>query len=461
MKVLLVRSNPTQVENTRLPSSLSGEVGTVMPLGIASIAAYLRQQGKTVALLDAEAEALDLRMIRSRIRSERPDIVGITSMTPTVHDDLDVARIARQEGAVVVVGGPHANAMPVETAFLDAVDFVIRGEGEIPMLKLVDSLEKGVEIDDRVPGIVFQKKDGSHHVGMPYINKDLDRLPFPAWDLLKPERYHSIISKDRLATVSPNRGCPFRCGFCFKQPSDKRVRFRSAVRVVDEIEELVSRYKVKEINFVSDTLTVKRNFVFEMCDEILKRGLDISWIAPTRADCVDRELLQKMKKAGCRSLRFGVESGSPQILKNMDKDTDISRYLEAFRLAREVGIESFAYLIVGYIGETWETMQETLAFVKKLKPDLLMYNVATPLPETKLFSQAVAAGIVEKDYWQRFLKDRNTPRIAYLVDGAEDWVRIAYRSFYFSPRILIRQALAIRPETIPNSLRALRGLLRL
>ena len=220
-----------------------------MPLGIASIAAFLRKNDISVAILDAEVEGLSFDQVRQKISAYMPDVVGVTAMTPTIHDDLDVAAIGKELGAKIVIGGPQANAMPLETMAHADVDFVIQGEGELPMLKLVKAIEGRLPFSE-VPGLVYTNENGDVEINEPYINEDLDSLPFPAWDLLPYERYHSIISKKRLATVSPNRGCPFNCGFCFKQPSDKKVRFRNPCSVVDEIEDLINRFDIKEINFV-------------------------------------------------------------------------------------------------------------------------------------------------------------------------------------------------------------------
>jgi len=457
MKVLLVRSNPDNLQNTRLPLSLQKELGCVMPLGIAYIAAFLREKGIKVEILDVEAEGLTLDQVRQRISESQPDIVGITSMTPTVHNDLDVAAIAKELGARVVIGGPQAEAMPVETMSIKDVDYLIQGEGELPMYKLSLALEGKISFPD-VPGLVYTSGGNTINSNGQYINDDLDSLPFPAWDLLPMDKYNAIISNGRLATLSPGRGCPFHCGFCFKQASDKKVRFRNPSSVADEIEQLINSYKIKEINFVSDTLTVNIDFIFGLCQEIIRRNINISWIAPTRADCVTKEMLQIMKRAGCKSLRYGVESGSPHILKYMGKHTDLERIIQAFRWAKEVKIETFAYLIIGYINETENSIKETLKFVKRLKPDMLMYNIAIPLPATRLWHQSVKAGIVDPDYWKRFIENRNTPRIPYLFTDADKWIKKAYREFYFSPRYVLKQVCKIRPNTISNYFKAFRGI---
>lgn len=460
MKVLLVRARPTKIENTRLSKSLFDEVGHVMPLGIASIAGYLRQKGIPVSMIDADAEGLSIEKLKERLIKLKPDIVGITSMTPTIHDDLDVAAAAKEIGARVVIGGPQLNAMPEETIRLKPIDFGILGEGEYPMFKLVEALSNNLPFND-VPGLIYEDKNGKLIMKPPYIHDDLDSLPLPARDLLPYERYFSIISQGRLATICPGRGCPFSCGFCFKQPSDRKIRHRSPKLIVDEMEELISNHGIKVVNFVSDTLTFKSSFVKTFCQELIDRKINIPWIAPTRVDCVTPELLRLMKKAGCKSLRFGVESGSSKILKLMGKDIDKKKIISIFKCGKELKIETFAYFILGYLQETEETMRETLNFAKELNPDLLMYNIATPLPATRLFEQAVETGLVEADYWKNFLLDKNYPRVPYLFGDVEKWITRAYHEFFFSPRFMFRKMLEIRPDNIICYLKAARGLLGL
>lgn len=458
MRVLLVRARSTLMHNTRLPKSLQKEVGFVPPLGIAYIAAFLREHGVQVGILDADSEELGLQQVRERLCDFDPQLVGVTSMTPTVHDDLAVAQLAKEYGALTVMGGPQISAMPGETLrYHPYVDFGIRGEGEVPMLKLVQALRQDLPLE-QVPGLIYRNGDGTLTINPPYIHPDLNTLPVPARDLLPNENYSSIISHGRLTTICAGRGCPFQCGFCFKQPSDQSVRFRAPDMVVDEIEHVVSEYGIKEIDIVTDTFTVNRSFIQEFCEEMIRRNISVSWIAPTRADCVDIELLRLMKRAGCRSLRFGVESGSPKILGLMNKKLEQAKIIRAFQWAKEVGLETFAYFIIGYISEDHETVRETLDFVKVLKPDSLMYNEALPLPATLLWKQSVEAGLVEPDYWERFLQDATTERIPYLWQGTPLWIGRAYREYFLSPPVILKNLLKIRPDTFGNYIKAARGL---
>jgi anaerobic magnesium-protoporphyrin IX monomethyl ester cyclase len=460
MRILLIRTQPARMQNTRLPKSLMDEMGSVFPLGIASLAAYLRQKKIPVNVIDADAEGLSLEQLKGRIAAYQPTLVGITSMTPTVHDDLAVARVAKESGALVVMGGPQINALPEETLRYDWVDFGIRGEGEYPLYKLAMAIEGKTDLGN-VPGLVYKTGNNRIVVPPPFIHENLNTLPLPSRDLLPYKKYSSLISKGRLTTIATGRGCPFRCSFCFKQPSDAAVRFRAPSLVADEVEEAVARYHVDEINFVSDTMILRKDLVEQLCDEMLTRGIRVSWIAPTRIDTVSPGLLKLMKRAGCRSLRFGIESGSPRILALMNKRLDFGQAEDVFRWTKEAGIEVFAYLIIGYLTENEETVKETLRLVRRLKPDLLMYNIATPLPGTPLFAQAVEAGVVPADYWQAFMRDPNYPRIPYLFKDTEYWIKIAYREFFFSPRVIAKRMLRVRPDNICSYAKALRGILGL
>jgi len=460
MKILLINPFYGEIKNSRLPLSLSAEVGAIMPLGLASIAGYLRQKGIDVEILDAQANQILNSQIQKKIKESRADIIGLTSMTPTVHQDLDICVKAKELGKIVVLGGPQINAMPQEMLKIPVIDYGIKGEGEYPFYLLVEALKNKKSVR-AIPGLVFRDESGAVIENPPYIHPNLDDLPLPARDLLPFEKYFSLISEGRLATLVPSRGCPFHCGFCFKQPSDTLIRFRSPQLVVDEIEALIAKFQINEINFVSDTFSVKKDFVEGLCSEILKRKIKISWIAPTRIGSVDYDLLKLMKSSGCRSLRFGIESGSEKILQLMNKPINKEETIKVFKWTKDIHLETFAYLIIGYIGETEGTIKETMSFIKKIQPDLIMYNIATPLPKTPLFDQAVKAGLVAPDYWSQFLKDPTTPRINYLFPDAEKWAKIAYREFYFSPKFLFKQATKIRPNNLMNHLRALRGLIKL
>lgn len=440
MKVLLIRYLEQGDINTRLPESINKAKGTLPPLGLAYMASFLEKYGHKVKILDAEILNLTSMESRKIILKEKADIVGITCMTSTFPGALEAARFAKESGAIVVLGGPHLNAFPKESVSSDYVDYGIWGEGEETMLELVNALEK-MKSDrqiGKIKGLIYKKKE-KIFINPPRIIENLDELPFPAWHLLPVEKYGAIIAEKPLVTMITTRGCPFQCGFCFKQPSDKKYRVRSAKNVVDEIEYCIKRYGIKEVMFYDDTLTLDKKHIENMCNEIINRGIKIKWEGPTRVDCVDEALLRLMKKAGCKLLRLGVESGDERILKVMNKQINLEKVKRAFKIAEKVGIETFAYFIIGYYSDTPESMNKTINFAAELNADWAMFTIATPYPQTNLFDLAAKDNLIDKDYWKKYTAGEKVGRMPYLVKDADKWAKQAYRRFYFRPRFILKK----------------------
>ncbi len=460
MKILLMRHHDIENINTRLPESLNRAQGMYPPLGISYIAAVLEKAGHETRILDSQALNLTTEETKKEIEKYMPDIVGINCMTPNVRGALEAARLAKEvsKDIITVLGGPQLSVFPEETVSFDFVDFGVCGEGEFPMLQLAEHLEKNKQVS-AIKGLIY-KKDGKVFSNPTYIVENLDELPFPARHLLPMEKYHCVITKQPFTTMIAGRGCPFRCGFCFKGPSDQKVRIRSYKSVVDEMEECVEKYKVKEIMFYDDTFTFNKKYVENICNEIIKRGLKVSWECPTRVDTVDEGILKLMKKAGCIRLRFGVESGNPEILKLMRKNINLKQIEKIFRLARKIGFERFAYFIIGYMNETEKTMQDTINFAKKIDPGWVMFTVATPLPNTNLFDLAVEKGLIDKEYWRKFTLGETDERLPYLVKDADVWAKKAYREFYLRPQFFLNKLLAIDSfDKIKKYWKGLQGIL--
>ncbi len=442
MKVLLIRYHDKSNINTRLPESLNKAQGVLPPLGIAYIAVILKGAGHDVKVIDALALNLTAGEVRQIISQEGAEVIGVTTMISNVKGALEVCRIGKDCGVTTVLGGPLLSIYPRETLAYDFVDYGIIGEGEYPMLELVNALRDSRPVVS-IKGLAY-KENGKIKINEAFINEDLDTLAFPDRDLLPIERYSSIIGLHPVTTMITSRGCPFHCGFCVKGPSDRKYRVRTPRNVVDEMELVVKKYKVKEIMFYDDTLTLNRDFVVGMCNEVLRRKLKIKWESPTRIDRVDEDLLKLMHKAGCIRLRYGVESGDEGILSLMNKEIDLAKVREVFKKTREVGIETFAYFIIGYIYETPQTIKKTISFAKELNPDLVMFTVATPYPKTPLFDLAVKEGFVEEDYWSKFISGVEQERITYFVADADKWVRRAYVGFYLRLSYILKRFSKIR-----------------
>lgn len=458
-KILLVRYLEEGNINARLPTSVYKAQGVYPPLGIAYLAAVLEKEGYKVSILDVPALNLTSSEAKNEIFKAKADVVGITCMTSNFKGALEAAKFAKESGAIVVLGGPQLSAYPKESISYSFVDYGINGESEYSLLKLINLIEANkierfkqrkfqLELK-KIEGLIFKENQSSKKnkekifANPPAIVKNLDELPLPAIHLLPVDKYDCIITEKPVLTMITSRGCPFQCGFCFKQNSDKYFRMRSPKKVVDEIEILINKYKIKELMFYDDTLTMNREHIVDICNEIIKRGIKIKWQSPTRIDMIDKELLILMKKAGCRMLRYGVESGDENILKIMKKNISLDRVRQVFKWTREAGIETFAYFIIGYIGESEETMKKTIKFAKELNPDMVMFTIATPYPKTNLYELAEKAGYVKGDYWQNFVSGKTDERLKYFVNDAEKWAKRAYFEFYFRPSFIFRKILKI------------------
>ncbi len=231
-----------------------------------------------------------------------------------------------------------------------------------------------------------------------------------------------------------SRGCSFHCSFCFKDKYLGKFRTRTIENVVDEMEECVNVYKVKEIAFYNDCFPSKE-YVREMCEKILARHIIVSWETPQRIDLVDKELLKLMKRAGCIRLRYGVESGNQMILDSMNKKTKLEDIRNVFKLTNDVGIETFGYFIIGYIGENESTIQDTIRFAKKLNPDWIMFTVATPLPMTRFMRDAD----VDKEYWRKYTLGEDVGRLQPIITDSDKYCEQAYKKFYLRPQFVFNK----------------------
>lgn len=438
----MIRPFEQESINIRLPESIYNVQGVFPPLGLAYIAGVLEKRGVDVEILDIPALHLTKGEVEQFLFEKKPYIVGISCMSSTIHGALEVAQLAKKAGAKVVLGGPQIAAFPAETLTHDCIDYGVLGEGEYVFPDLIQALQSKASLLD-IKGLVFKQKNKVRINSYRLVDK-LDTLPFPARHLLPMQNYDCVISQKPFTTMVTSRGCPYHCSFCFKQPSDRKYRLRSVANVVSEMQHCIAKWSLKEIMFYDDSFTSNKKFVSDLCTEIIRRKIIISWEAPTRGNAVNDSLLSMMKKAGCIRLRYGVESGNQRILNLMNKGITLKQVEHAFRLTRQHKIETFAYFMIGYPGETVETIQETIKFAIKINPDWVMFTAVTPLPCTDLFDAAIEKRIVPRDYWKEYALGKKMSRIPYFINDAEQWVRTAYRTFYFRPRFILRKFFSIR-----------------
>ena len=425
MRVSLIRNHDRSCQNSRQLELVRRRAGVLPHLGLGYMHTALTRRGHQVQTVDAQAMDLDSDGLLEALRGFAPQLVGVTSTTPSLPGALEACRIAKELGCTTILGGPHTEVMAAENLFHDCIDYVGVGEGASIMPDLVDALESGGDPRD-IKGLVGR---GFHNPPAEMLS--LEEIGWPDRSAVPVERYHSIMAHRPFTTMISSRGCPFQCSFCFKQAVDKKSMFRSAPDVVGEMELLVRQFGVREIMFYDDVFTMKKPRVYEICELIRERGLKVRWEAPTRVDLVDEKLLRAMASAGCVRLRFGIESGDEQILDLMRKESDTGVIEEAVRTAKRVGIQTFGYFIVGWLGETREQFRRTVDLATGMPLDYASFYTATPLPGTALHREAVAAGKTAPDYWLRFVQGEATDRIGFLVPEAEQRSREAYRDFYY------------------------------
>ena len=413
------------------------------PLGLGYIASMLIRDSHHVQILDMEAEKLEWENLPGRLAGQNPDLVGIHGTTPIAHF---MARCASIVGKTwpkipIIVGGPHASLLP-ESVFADMpeVDFLLRGEAEYTMPEFVRRLDKNGKNTDftDISGIGFRNGNGFFISDEIPLIDDLDKIPFPAYDLFPLDSYFyrsrlvETGSDERIFTIMTSRGCPNGCIFCCESALyGRKFRMRSPENVVDEMEILANKYGVSHIVIYDASFMVDRNRVEKFCRLILDRNFKTSWRARVRADQITEPIVNLMKRAGCTTLAIGVESGSQRLLDIMGKHTTISEIENAFRIVRDAGLWTVGYFMFGTPGETKEESFETVEFAKRLDPDWALFTHATPLPGTELFD--MTKDLLLTDDWSNFKFSANSPVISYdemTYKEMQDMMDYAFREFY-------------------------------
>jgi anaerobic magnesium-protoporphyrin IX monomethyl ester cyclase len=410
------------------------------PLGLGYLAAVLEKNQYEVDVIDCQALDLTYEEFRSQVSKRQPHIVGTTSTTRTYNSGLKIIKIAKKvhPNCLTIFGGSHVTFWD-ENALREcpSLDIVVRKEGEKTVLEIVQRVEAGQSYQD-VIGITC-RKDGKilKNPDRPYI-ENLDELPFPARHLWPIEEMRKIEDVFYLTT---SRGCVYWCEFCAAvRMFGRRYRFRSSKNVVDELEFLNKTYNATQFTFCDDAFTVDQHRTEELCKAIKDRGLKIKWNCGTRVDMITKELLLKMRSAGCVSVWFGVESGSQHVLNEMRKGISTEQTIRAISWVRELGLKPVPNALIGFPGETVESAWRTIKFAERISPDnIAFFNIATPLPGTPMFNK------VEENGWLRIfdfdMYDCSTPIFETPTLNMKEVAELyqqAFQSFYFRPTYIPR-----------------------
>lgn len=380
-------------------------------LGLLHLAAEVRNHGYHPSIIESDIFDMTVDDVVAQVVRERPAYVGITLFTVGVWCGAEIARKIKfaLPGTTIFVGGPHISSMGPETMErFPEFDIAVVGEGEEILVNLLDTLERGGDLKT-VNGLVFMEKGEiiSKVCQTPKhkLDKNMDRLPMPAWDLLPdfPNAYRPALydyPRGPVASIAASRGCPFHCKFCDTSTFGAAVRAYSAQRVFDILVHLQAEYGIKHIMFVDDLFTASRKRTTELCELIINSGMRMSWSCASRVDVVKPDLLGLMKQAGCWEISFGLETGSDEMLKRMDKSAAVEKSREALEWTHAAGIRSKGLFMLGYPGETTETIALTKDFVKSVPLTIMNLTKFTPYPGSPVYRDIYGTNIRD-DHWQK------------------------------------------------------------
>ncbi len=399
--------------------SFAGFFSFYFPLGLGYLAGCCRQAGFEAKILDmdiAEGKTGDLNFtneylrfksyvealnnprhqtwetLRTLVLDQKPDVIGITAMTTKFGSVIQTARFCKQvlPHVPIVVGGAHASTMPDLTLEVPEIDYVVRGEADETLPRLLEALRdrRGVET---IKGVSWRRDGRVVHNPEASFVQDLDTIPFPDRSaLLHPHAY----SSEDMGVMLTSRGCPFGCSYCFHM-WNRRVRFRTVPNIIAEIREVRRQFGTAQFSLKDDSFTVRKSHVLAFCEALQREPYRIGWSCTTRVDILDEELLVAMKKAGCNSIALGIETGSERILKETDKGITFEQVVRAAKLLNKHRMFWSGYFMIGLPTETEEDIEQTLAFLARVNPYYAGIGVYNPFPRTKLFDQGVELGLLD------------------------------------------------------------------
>ncbi len=406
-------------------SLASWEPMVTTPMGIAYLASSVREAGYEVACLDAVAEAhyqetmvndqisrfgLTFEEIMARVEKEKPDLVGLSCIFSNQWPSIrEISRRVKSldPDLPVICGGAHPTFLP-EMCMNDApVDFILKGESEVTFVELLNALKTGSSYKE-IDGLAW--RDGEAVRSNPktgYI-QDLDSIPFPAHDLLNPDKYEKAalpmgyeFIHPRHVPIVTSRGCPCKCTFCSSTHLwGNRYRVRSAENVLAEMDWLVERFKIRELKIQDDNLTIDRKRARTIFEEMARRPWRLHWNTPNGIATwtLDKEMLRLMKASGCFQITMAVESGNQEVLsKLIKKPLKLDKVREVNQAARDLGISRNAYFIIGFPGETMSQIKDSTSFARELKLDLWAIFIYNPLPGSELFQECLRRGFITEE----------------------------------------------------------------
>ncbi|OGX10882.1 MAG: hypothetical protein A2351_02050 [Omnitrophica bacterium RIFOXYB12_FULL_50_7] len=412
------------------------------PIVLAYVAAILEKAGHDVIIVEANALRLSKEQALARIERFSPHVIGFRVDTYWFHRVVEWASYFKSRLNVkIVVGGINISLYPMESLSYACFDYGISGEANESLPKLLSCIERGLSLDG-IEGLIYRL--GGSILCNPPSRKcvDFNGYPFPARHLLPNHLYYSFTSQRKNYTVMlTSRGCPYKCTFC----AISRLPYseRSVEDVGEEIEECYRRYGIREIDFFDATFFVNRERSLKICEEILKRGIQVEWSCRSRVDVVDEEMLKTASRAGCRKIYYGIESVSPEVLRSINKGIETHRVAQTIKMTRKYGIDTLGFFMIGNPCDTKENVLATINFAKKIKLDFIQVCRTIAKPNTELNDI-----LIEKcgaDFWREYILDEKrfkrlpTPWTTLSEKEVDVLARRFYRSFYFRPVYIVKR----------------------
>ncbi len=382
-KILLIKASYTG----RMIKSIT------QPLGIMYISSFIKKMGGDyeIRLFDNRFYS-DNRKVENIIREYAADIVGISSITQEAQNMHDIADIVKRynRNAVVIAGGPHPTQFFEDVLNDVNIDFVVRGEGEEVFFELAEKIKKGEDIG-LLKGVAYRRGEEIIDGGKAILRMDVNELPLPDYEAVDMEDYFrhfsmSTIGKRRYAAISTSRGCPYECIYCHNL-FGRRFRYMSPGRVIAEIDYLVRKYRITDIEFVEDIFNLNRERAEKILDMLIKRDYKLNLAFPNglRSDMLDRELLEKFRKAGTIFISFAIETGSSEQQKRIKKRLDLEKAREAIDMASDMGILCNGFFMLGFPGETREEIKKTIDFALNSRLHTAYFFIVNPFKGTELY----------------------------------------------------------------------------
>ena len=451
MKVILINPVSMLIEKSE---EIRSFLKPIPPLGLAYIGSVLEQGGIDVVIIDQFADKMNNDKLVETVIQHSPDIVAFSCLTPTIKNTTFLMKQIKafKPDVKIVLGNIHPTLFSEDLLKGGFADAVVRGEGEYSMLELVIAFRKGTNLRE-IKGISFIDGSTVYHNPDREPVGDLDTIPYPAWHLLDLAKYDYCplvgLKKTKFLPMLASRGCPYQCVFCAQEKIHKKIRYRKVKNIVDEIEYLHNRYGINCIALNDPFFPFSIQQGLEFCDEILSRGLEkkIKWIAESRVDKVNLELLKKMKRAGAYLIMYGFEVGTQKILDTLGKDSTLQQSLQAMEFTKKAGIYTLGLFMLGAPGETKKDCEETIRFSKKLDCTIAKFNIVVPYPGTALFDKYKKEFDLDDSEkfmsWLDWSSQVDYKDMIYISDtmDARELVglqRKAMFQFYFRPRSIAR-----------------------